>query len=543
MTIEDKHVDFSLSEEDTQEPQCVARVPQPAIPNRVTGAPRPETPIVPRMPRKTRLVRMALAETTSTVMRAIRKANLECPPEYFVQMYDWQPHTIALISEPSAPQLATSAISELETEASEPGKLEKINLKKVYKLVMTDHLYKNSLFTMASTFVLGGLGFVFWIIIARLYKAEMVGIATALISIMTLLSGFTNLGLHASLNRYLPKSTNRNELVNSSFVIVMFVTIVVSALFLLGLPIFSPQLLFLRSNALYVISFTLFVIFCAWNTLVDSTFMALRAAGNILMKNIIISMLKLVLPFALIAFGAYGVFVSTASSLTFGVLFALIMLVHNFKIRPSISVNVSLIKETLAFSFANYIASFMFYMPSLVLPIIVLNVLSAKYAAYYYVASMIQSILEVIPLAAAQALLTEGSYNEAELKKHVKKALTTILVILVPAIFIIVFAGNVILQLFGKNYASEAFRFLQLYSVSTIFSALILISNSLMNIKHQIKSLLIWNVIAAVLTLCLSYAFISSKLVGIGWGWLLGQTIVGLVSLFFIIRNYLVPYP
>jgi O-antigen/teichoic acid export membrane protein len=150
------------------------------------------------------------------------------------------------------------------------------------KQIMTDPLYRNSLFNMASTFILGGLGFVFWIIIARLYKTENVGIATTLISIMTLLSSFTILGLNVSLNRYLPKSTSKNDLINSSFVIVTFVTILASSLFLLGLPLFSPQLLFLRSNLFYGISFIAFVIFCSWNILVESIFMAFRAAGNIL---------------------------------------------------------------------------------------------------------------------------------------------------------------------------------------------------------------------------------------------------------------------
>ena len=243
------------------------------------------------------------------------------------------------------------------------------------------------------------------------------------------------------------------------------------------------------------------------------------------------------LPFALIALGAYGIFASTASAFALGVLAGLVILIFNFKIRPSISVNVSLIKETSAYSFANYMVGFMFNMPSLVLPVIILNVLSAKYAAYYYVASMIQSILLIIPLATAQSLLTEGSYNETELKKHVKKAIVTILVILVPATAIIVFGGNILLQFFGKSYATEAFQFLQLYSVSTIFTALLLISNAIMNVKHQIKSLVISNVIVAVLTLWLSYAFISGKLVGIGWGWTLGQAIAGAVSIFFIVRN------
>ena len=424
-----------------------------------------------------------------------------------------------------------------EAKTSRVGILKQLNFKNLYNQIMTDPLYRNSIFNMASTFILGGLGFVFWIIIARLYKPENVGIATTLISIMTLLSGFTILGFNVSLNRYLPKSTHKNELINSSFIITAFTTILASTIFLSGLQIFSPQLLFLRSNFFYIISFTIFVIFCTWNSLAESISMAFRAASNILIKNIIISLLKLVLPFALITFGAYGIFASTALALTFGVLFSLIILIIRFKIKLSLSVNILLLKETAAYSFANFITDFTFYTPSLVLPVVILNTLSAKYAAYYYVASMIQSLLLIIPLAASQALLTEGSYDEHDLRKHVKKALATILIILLPATAVIVFGGNILLQVFGKSYASEAFQFLRLYSLSTIFTSLLLISNAIMNVKHQIKSLVLLNVVAAVVTLWFSYAFISDKLVGIGWGWILGQAIAGALSLFFIIRN------
>jgi O-antigen/teichoic acid export membrane protein len=412
-----------------------------------------------------------------------------------------------------------------------------MNFKIVYKHIMTDPLYRNSLFNMASTFILGGLGFVFWIIIARLYKTESVGIATTLISIMTLLSSFTILGLNVSLNRFLPKSTQKNALINSTFVIVTVVTFLATVVFLLGLQFFSPQLLFLRSNLFYSISFILFVIFCSWNILVESTFMAFRAAGNILLKNIIISTTKLVLPFVLITLGAYGIFSATASAFALGVLMSVTILITRFKIRPSIAVNIPLVKKTSAYSFANYMADFMFNMPALILPVIILNVLSAKFVAYYYIASMIQNILLIIPTATSQALLTEGSYDEDELKKHVKKAVVTIFAILLPATAIIVLIGNIFLKFFGKNYALEAFSFLQLYSISTLFTALLLISNAIMNVRHQIKSLIVANVFAAVLTLWLSYAFISGKLVGIGWGWIIGQGIAGIVSLGFIMRN------
>ena len=164
------------------------------------------------------------------------------------------------------------------------------------------------------------------------------------------------------------------------------------------------------------------------------------------------------LPFVLIAFGAYGIFASTASAFALGVLVGLIILLLKFKIRPSISVNISLIKEASVYSFANYMVNFMINMPFLILPVIILNILSAKYAAYYYIASMIQSVLLIIPVATAQALLTEGSYDEAKLKNHVKKAIATISVILIPATAIIVFIGKLLLRFFGKSYAAEAFQ-------------------------------------------------------------------------------------
>ena len=452
----DKHIDFSLPQKDT--PLLRDGAPTP----------RPETPIEPPTPKKTRL---------------------------------------------------------------------RMNVEKVSRHIMTDPLFRNSFFNMASTFILGALGFVFWIIIARLYRTEDVGIATTLISLMTLLSSFTILGLNVSLNRYLPKSDHKNELINSSFVIVTLVAFFACVVFFLGLQSFSPQLIFLRSNIFYIILFTLFVTCCSWNILIDSIFMAFRAAKNILIKNTIISVLKLIFPFALTAFSAYGIFAANSAAFAIGVFIAFAILLLTFKIRPSISVNVSLVKETSAYSFANYIADFMFNMPFLVLPVIILNELSAKYAAYYYVAAMLQNVLRIIPLATAQALLTEGSYDETELKNHVKKAVITISAILLPAIAIIILGGDLLLRVFGKNYADESFHFLQIYSVSTIFAAFLLIANAIMNIKHQIKSLVISNTIAAFLTLYLSCSFISGGLLGIGWGWILGQAIASLVSLFLITRR------
>lgn len=68
-----------------------------------------------------------------------------------------------------------------------------------------DPLYKNSFFIMLSSITNAGFGFFFWMIAARLYSAEDVGIATALWSSLTLILLLSRLGFDFSLIRFFPE--------------------------------------------------------------------------------------------------------------------------------------------------------------------------------------------------------------------------------------------------------------------------------------------------------------------------------------------------
>src|SRR6266568_1435856 len=108
-------------------------------------------------------------------------------------------------------------------------------IKKIYGHFMHDHLYRSSIYVMASTFITGVLGFVFWLIVARTFKTQFAGIAATLISVQSLISLFSALGLNQSLIRYLPKSTQRNDIINSSFVVTAVSSAILAFVFLLGL--------------------------------------------------------------------------------------------------------------------------------------------------------------------------------------------------------------------------------------------------------------------------------------------------------------------
>src|SRR5215469_9698081 len=122
---------------------------------------------------------------------------------------------------------------------------------KVYRHFMTDSLYRNSIYLMLSTSIQAFFGFFFWIIAARLYSPDQVGIATTLISVMSLISGFSILGLNVGLVRFLPKSKEKNEKINSSFFITTVASVLISIIFITGIKTFSPKLLFLQTNLLF----------------------------------------------------------------------------------------------------------------------------------------------------------------------------------------------------------------------------------------------------------------------------------------------------
>ena len=68
-----------------------------------------------------------------------------------------------------------------------------------------DPLYKNSFFIMLTSLSNAGFGFFFWMLAAKLYPKEDVGIATALISSMSLLILLTRFGLDVAIIRFFPE--------------------------------------------------------------------------------------------------------------------------------------------------------------------------------------------------------------------------------------------------------------------------------------------------------------------------------------------------
>ena len=413
----------------------------------------------------------------------------------------------------------------------------KKTISKFYNYLANDSLFRNSIYLMSSTGVMAVFGFFFWIINARLYSAEQVGIGTTLISIMTLISSFSLLGLRNSLIKYLPTSDKKNEKINTSFTLVGLTSIFISIFFLAFLKTFSPRLLFVRESIIFSLLFLLFTVFFSLNITSESVFIAYRSSKFVLIKNTISSIAKLILPIFLVALGAYGIFMSMGIAIAIAFLFSLVFLILRFNYSPKPIIDKIVVKRMTKFSLGNYIAGFIGGLPAMVLPIFIINSIGAKFSAYFYLDMMIANLLYIIPIATSQSLFAEGSYSETELKVYLKKAIKIISLILIPAILVTFLFGNYILLAFGKEYSDEGFILLKLLSISGIFISINAIGGAILNIKHKIKLMILLSLIAAAVILSLSVFFIKMNLfgvVGVGIGWIVGQGTTSLIYLLFI---------
>ncbi len=399
-------------------------------------------------------------------------------------------------------------------------------MSKIYHLFHSDSLYRNSIYLMASTFIMAFLGFFFWMLNARLFTSSEIGLATTLISVTNLLLGLSNFGLNQGIVRYLPSSENKNTLVTSIILVISIITCLFSIIFIFYLGYFTPSLKIVLNTFFVSLLFVLFTVFSAINAVTDSIIIALRKTQYILAKNTIFAVLKLVLPFLFVSLGAFGIYTAVSSAVLLVTVMALVVIYIKFKIHYGLVIDKNEILKITIFSMSNYISGFVGSLPSYITPILIANYINDKTVAYYYFDMMIVSILVIISTSTSQSLLAEGSNKAINYKDYFWKSLKLISVILIPAVISVLLFGQYILLAFGKEYSQEGLSFLKLMTLSSLITPFNHIFNTILNIKKRADIVIFMSVVNTSITLLLSYLLVQKGLVGLGVAWLISEILV-----------------
>lgn len=212
-----------------------------------------------------------------------------------------------------------------------------------FKSFFSVSLYRNAIYVVSGRLIVGAIGFVFWILAARLYTTEQVGLASAVIAIAGFLVTLSSLGLEYGLVRFIPASgKNHNALVNSAFTVGGLTAIVVSLVFLAGLNVWSPSLVFLRQNPFYIVIFVALAVTWLFYILLHNVYVAHQRAELRVLIEIIQGVVKLVLLVSLATFlYIFGVLVSWATGFAVAAIAGLFILLPRLQkgYRPSFTIH------------------------------------------------------------------------------------------------------------------------------------------------------------------------------------------------------------
>jgi O-antigen/teichoic acid export membrane protein len=404
-------------------------------------------------------------------------------------------------------------------------------------------LQRNAIYMMLTQMVNAGLGGLYWLVAARLYVPHDIGLATALVSAMTLSSLIANIGAGTALIELLPGARGARDW--SRILLAALAASGVAALALGGvIALLLPHLAagFAHLTVPWVaLVFVAGVLFWTLTTVLDLAFVAERKAGYSLRRNTLFSLGKMPLVFVpLLASSTsrgdvlYATWVATAAASFFLGLFVLLPR-SGRRLRLELNGLWSQLRA-MVHSFAGHHAINLAAAATIyTLPLLVTIRLSATANAYFYVTWMVSGIVLVVSPSVASALFAEGARAPDQLTHQVKTAARVILALVVPLGLLLAVFGEWLLGLFGNAYAAHGYILLLVIIAGTLPDAATTIVVAALRVKRRRREAAVLNTAIAIVTLGLAWVLLPTfGVVGAGIAWLAAQ-LAGAVAVTLIV--------
>ena len=399
-------------------------------------------------------------------------------------------------------------------------------------------LYRNGYALVASSTLTSAIGLLYWVVAARWYDAEMVGISSTLISTMTFLSSVAMLNMGSTLNRFIPTAGRRTpRLILAAYGVSLGAAAATGTVFVIGQRVWAPSLNFLQTIPGFWVWFVVATLAWCIFVLQDRVLTGLRKAMWVPFENLLFALGKVGLLFVLAAsYPRDGVFLSW--TLPVIVIVPAINILIFARLIPKHMHTHANIEAPLGFrrgaTFAggDFLGSLVMMAAVDLLPLIVLERAGAASAAYFYLAWTIAYSLYLIPSNMGNSLIVEATVDEVKLNVYSYKMLVQNMRLIVPIVMVVVIGAPLLLRLFGKEYSAEGATLLRLLSLSAIPNVVTSLYANIQRVKVRMKVLLGVMITMCTMVIGLSYFLLGTVgITGVGIAWLASQSIVALILL------------
>lgn len=319
-----------------------------------------------------------------------------------------------------------------------------------------------------------GLGFLTWLITARLFNAQEVGVASGIISAMMLCVQMALLGVGAAIiHLYVHYEKRPVELVNTGLWIVTTSSLITAILFLLLSSVLFRQLNIASTNLPYTVLFLAITVFGTINVLMDHVSIAMKRGDQVLSRNIIFGLTTILMVTAmpLVAGKSQSIWIVLAWTLA-GLLacaFGCWQMVNSLPgYHLGWNVRLSIGQDLIRIGIPNYLLTLAERAPNWILPILITELISPADNAHWYQIWMMAWVVFLVPISIGQNLFAEISHQPGSARKAIRRSLRTSLWIGGAAALAVAILAPTILSLLGKGYASAGLVPIRILVLSVI---------------------------------------------------------------------------
>jgi O-antigen/teichoic acid export membrane protein len=318
----------------------------------------------------------------------------------------------------------------------------------------------NSLALIAAKVATLGLGFLFWLLAARLFSPRDVGLAAGVVAAVMLCTQFALLGAGAAVISLYPEHADSPRRLLHTGINLVVVSGAVFGLAFVALAVGAfPKLGVVGSSAWYTILFASMSIFGTLAILLDQISTTLRRGDEAFGRGVLNGVLSLA------CLAVLGVMARSANSMA---IFACWVIggaaacalgglqlwrgVARYRWRAQL--DFGLARRLVIVGLPNHLLTLADRAPGLILPVIVTELLSPTMNAFWYAVWMMAWLVFVIPVQVGMTLFSEASHRPQAIDQLVRHGLRVGLGIGAAAAVGMAALASVALSLMGPRYAS-----------------------------------------------------------------------------------------
>ncbi len=397
-------------------------------------------------------------------------------------------------------------------------------------------LYLNGYALMISAMAMSGLGFVFWVLAARMYAPAAVGASSALVSLLMFLAGIAQLNLRGALIRFLPLAgLAARRLILGAYAASIGASLLCGGGTLLVARWWLPEGAFSVAQPAFAVWFIVSVLAQTIFALQDHVLTGLRQAIWTPVENLLYSLAKLALLTAL-AGSAFEHAIYYAYTIP---ILALVIPINYFIFVRCLPAHVSAsgqraepltFRGVARFVAGDYLGSLFALMSTTLIPVLVALRLGAEANAYFYLPWTIAGALELLAVNMTASFTVEAARDRAKLVVYSRRVLGQLLILLALALGVLLPAAPLLLRIIGQEYADASAGLLRLLALSSVPQAVLMLAMSVTRIENRVRTIVALQ--AANCGLLLGFSALMLPALGIlaiGWAKLIAQGVLALL--------------